>query len=370
MLRTLLVLAALHLAAPALAQAPVKIGLSAPLTGPDAAFGQGLRLGAEQAVADLNRAAGRARFALVTADDGGEARRGVAVARRFASEGVRLVVGPLQSSVVAAVTPVYEEAGIVLVAPAASYPPLTGRGAWNLFRLMPGDAQQAAAAAAWLADHVPEGIALVHDRSTFGRGLADGVARDLRARNLREVAFESLPQGSRDAAGLAGRLRAAGARAVYFGGSAPEAAVLARALREAGLPVPMVASDGILDPAFAALAGPAGDGTLMTLVPERSLPEARGRAAPRTPEADLVAAPAYAAVEVLAQALARLPAQGGTRPPDGRRVAEALHAGRFRTAVGEVAFDGTGDPRPGAVALRVWRTTPDGRLDYAGNERP
>ncbi|GJD56724.1 branched-chain amino acid ABC transporter substrate-binding protein [Methylobacterium dankookense] len=354
--------------APAAAQAPapVKIGLSAPLTGPDAPFGQGLRLGAEQAVADLNRAGGR-RLVLVVADDAGDTKQALGVARRFAAEGVRLVVGPLQSSLVAATAPAYEEAGTVVIAPAATYPPLTARGLWNLFRLSPGDAQQAQTAGAWLAARFPEGVALVHDRSTFGRGLAEEVSRTLRARGLREAAFESLPRGSRDAADVAGRLKAAGARAVYFGGLAPEAALLARALREAGLTGPMVASDGILDPAFPATAGPAGEGTVMTLVPERRPPDPRGKAAPRTPEADLVAGVGYAAVEVLAQALA---AQGNARVPDGRKLAEAVRAGSFRTAIGPVAFDAAGDPRPGAVALRVWKRMPDGRLDFAGNDAP
>ena len=366
MLRPLLLLAVLLLTGPAVAQTPVKVGLSAPLTGPDAAFGQGLRLGAEQAVADLNRAGGR-RLALVVADDAGDPKQALAVARRFAAEGVRLVVGPLQSSLVAVTTPVYAEAGAVVIAPAASYPALTARGAWNLFRLTPGDAQQAQAAGAWLAARFPEGVALVHDRSTFGRGLADEVARTLRARGQREAAFESLPRGNREAADLAARLKAAGTRAVYFGGLAPEAAVLARALREAGLGGPLVASDGILDPAFPAAAGPAGEGTVMTLVPERRLPEPRGKAASRTPEADLVAGPAYAAVELLAQALAP---QGTGRVPDGRKVAEALRAGSFRTAIGPVAFEASGDPRPGGIALRVWKRSSDGRLDFAGNDAP
>ena len=73
--RLALVLAGALFTVPAAAQAPVRIGFSAPLTGPDAAFGQGLRQGAEQAVADLNRAGGgRARFALVPADDAGDAK--------------------------------------------------------------------------------------------------------------------------------------------------------------------------------------------------------------------------------------------------------------------------------------------------------
>jgi branched-chain amino acid transport system substrate-binding protein len=89
MLRSLaLTLAGLLAVAPAAAQNAVRIGLSAPLTGPDAVFGQGLRQGAEQAVADLNRAAGgRPRWVLVPADDAGDPKQAAAVARKFSPTG-------------------------------------------------------------------------------------------------------------------------------------------------------------------------------------------------------------------------------------------------------------------------------------------
>ncbi|MEA1834113.1 branched-chain amino acid ABC transporter substrate-binding protein [Methylobacterium durans] len=359
-------LALLVASAPALAQAPVKIGLSLPLTGPDAAYGQGLRLGAEQAVADLNRSGGR-KLALVVADDAGDPKQGAALARKFAAEGVSLVVGPFASSVAALAQPAYEEAGIVLVTPGATWTPLTGRGAWNLFRLAPSDAQQAAFAGAYLADRYgARRIGLVHDRTTFGRGLADEVARTLKARGRREVLFESLPRGSKDAADLAERLKRAAVEAVYFGGLAPEAALLIKAMREAGLDAPLVGSDGLLDKDFAQAAGPGAEGTVMTMEPEpRRLPEVRGTKAPppRTPEAEAVAARAYAAVELLAQGIVR------ARSTQGQKVAAALRQeAPIRTIVGDLAFDAQGDTRYPDLVLRTWRRTPDGRIDYLGPE--
>ncbi|MBN4093304.1 MULTISPECIES: branched-chain amino acid ABC transporter substrate-binding protein [Methylobacterium] len=374
MIRRLLPFLALLLAAaPAVAQAPVRIGLSAPLTGPDSAFGQGLRQGAEQAVADLNRAAGgRSRWVLVPADDGGEARQAVAVAKKFAADGVRLVVGPLESGAVAAAAPVYEEAGAVMVAPGASYGPLTGRGLWNLFRLGPSDAQQGRAAGAYLAKaFAGRRVGILSDRSTFGRGLADAVAARLKEAGTPEVLFDGFPRGTRDLADLVARLKAARPDAVYFGGLAPEAATLLRAMREAGLGATLVASDGILDPAFAAVDGD-GEGTVMTLVPDPPrLPEIRGaRPVPRSPEAESVAANAYAAVELLAQATERTRAADPRtgRIADGHKVAEAVRTGPSRTLLGSVAFDARGDRAGAPIALRIWRRTPDGRLDYAGND--
>ncbi|MDP4005010.1 branched-chain amino acid ABC transporter substrate-binding protein [Methylobacterium sp. NEAU K] len=362
-------------AAPAAAQAPVRIGLSAPLSGPDAAFGQGLQQGAEQAVADLNRAGGvRTKFVLVPADDAGDARQAVAVARKFAADGVRLVVGPFESVAVSAAAPAYEESGTVLVTPGATYPPLTARGHWNLFRLCPSDAQQGVAAGAYLAKvFAGRRVGILNDRSTFGRGLADAVAARLKELGAPDVLFDSFPRGTQDLSDLVGRLKAARVEAVYFGGLAPEAASLVRAMREAGLGATLVASDGILDPAFAAAAGAAGEGTVMTLAPDLPrLPDPKGgKPAARSAEAASVSAAGYAAVELLAQAVehahAADPKTG--RIADARKVAESLRGAEpLRTVLGPMGFDARGDRSADAVTLRIWRRTPEGRLDYAGND--
>lgn len=362
-------------ATPAAAQAPVRIGLSAPLSGPDAAFGQGLRQGAEQAVADLNRAAGgRPRLVLVPADDAGEAKQAVAVARKLTAEGVRLVVGPFESGAVAAASPVYEDAGAVMMTPGATYAPLTGRGLWNLFRLAPSDVQQGRTAGAYLAKtFAGRRVGILNDRSTFGRALADAVAAQLKEAGAPEVLFDSFPRGTRDLSDLIARLKAARVEAVYFGGLAPEAATLLHAMRQAGLGATLVASDGILDPGFATAAGPVGEGTVMTLAPDPPrLPDPRGgKPVPRSAESESVAAGAYAAVELLAQSVERARAADPKtgRIADGRKVAEVLRSGPpFRTVLGSVGFDARGDRTGGPVVLRVWRRTPDGRLDYAGHE--
>lgn len=369
--RSFLILAlCLGHAIPAVAQPVLRFGLSAPLTGADAAFGQGIRQGAEQAVADLNRIGSR-RFALSVADDGGEPRQAAQVAARFIAEGVAAVIGPFESPAVAAAAPIYDKAGTVFLTTGAAYGPLTARGLWNLFRLGPSDPQQARAAADYLARTFPDRpIAILNDRTSFGRGLAEAVAARWREHGQKEPISTGFDRGSTDLAGLARRLAEAKVAAVYFGGLAPDAVSLVRAMREAKIDAPLVASDGILDPAFAAL-GAAGEGTVMTLPPDvPHLPESRGpKPTPRTPESDAVAAEAYAAVQIIAQALDRSAViDPRTGKADGRRLAQALRAGPFRTIVGTVAFDARGDQTSEPVVLRVWRLQPDGRLDYAGQD--
>jgi branched-chain amino acid transport system substrate-binding protein len=175
---------------------------------------------------------------------------------------------------------------------------------------------------------------------------------------------------------------------VYFGGLAPDAAVLLRGLRDAGVTALLVGSDGLLDPAFPQAAGPAAEGTVMTLpadpprLPEPKAPDAKApdtkgpdtkasdmktAKGPRSPEANAVAAQAYAAVEVLRQGVL------GAGSADSRAVAAYLHQGRtLRTILGDLAYDARGDlkpdPRRPATILQAWKRMPDGRIDFSGND--
>lgn len=362
------VLIALALAGPAGAAEPLKIGLAVPLSGPDAGFGQGARFGAEQAVADINRAGGVAgrRLQLVVQDDAADPKQAAAAARRLAEGGVRFVVGHLTSGAAATASPVYEEAGIVAVTPGATWPPLTRRGAALLFRLAGSDAQQGALGGALLAERFgTKPVAIVHDRTSFGRALADEAARTLRARGGQERLFEGVSRDDRETAALVAKLRALGIEAVYFGGLSAPAAGLIRAMREAGLGATVIGSDGLLDKDFPQAAGPGAEGTLMTLAPAPPrLPEPRGAAkASRGPEAEMFAAQAYAAVEVVRRGIE------GARSVEPARVAAFLHGGTpLRTVLGDLAFDGRGDLAKAPFAVVAWRKLPDGRIDFAGHD--
>jgi branched-chain amino acid transport system substrate-binding protein len=361
-------LALLALMGGAQAAEPLRIGLSLPLSGPDAGFGQGARLGAEQAVSEINRAGGvlGQKIQLVVQDDAGDPKQAVAAARKLAGANVRFVVGHLNSGAAAAASPIYEETGIVSITPGATWAPLTRRGASLLFRLAGSDAQQGLIGGTLLAQRFRDRpVAIVHDKTSFGRSLADEAARALKAGGGRERLFEGVSREDREVAGLVAKLRALGIEAVYFGGLQAPAALLIRAMREAGLNATLIGSDGLLDKDFAQVAGTAAEGTLMTLAPTPPrLPESRGGArTPRTPEADLFAGAAYAAFEVIRQAAE------GARSTDPAKVAAYLHGGATtRTVLGEVAFDARGDLVRPPFAVATWRKLSDGRIDYAGTE--
>ncbi len=170
------------------AQADIRIGLSAPLTGPDAAFGQGLRLGAEQAVADLNRAGGIGgqRLVLVVADDAGDGKQGLAVARGFAAERVRFVIGPSTRASRAPCCRPTRRLGSSRCCRGRASPP-DGQGPAERVPHGPDDAEQGARAGIYLAErHAGQRVGLVHDKSPYGRGLADAAARVLKAKGQPE----------------------------------------------------------------------------------------------------------------------------------------------------------------------------------------
>lgn len=130
------------------ANAQIKLGLGGPFTGSSASFGTQFKNGAEQAIEDINAAGGimGQKVQIVMGDDVSDPKQGVSVANKFASEGVKMVVGHFNSGVSIPASEVYQEAGIVQITPASTNPRFTERGMWNTFRTCGRDDQQGAVA--------------------------------------------------------------------------------------------------------------------------------------------------------------------------------------------------------------------------------
>src|SRR3712207_3120017 len=152
------------------ANAQIKMGAGAPITGPNATFGAQLKNGVEQAVEDINAAGGilGQKIQVVIGDDVSDPKQGVSVANKFAAEGVKFVVGHFNSGVSIPASQVYEEAGIVQVTPASTNPQYTERGMWNTFRTCGRDDQQGLVAGGYLADKFKgKKVAVIHDKTPY-----------------------------------------------------------------------------------------------------------------------------------------------------------------------------------------------------------
>src|SRR4051812_26301540 len=348
------------------AQADIKMAVTGPLTGPNAAFGAQLKNGVEQAVEDINAAGGilGQKIVLSYGDDVSDPKQGVSLANKFSGDGVKYVVGPFNSGVTMPSSEVYQENGILEITPSATNPKITERGMWNIFRTCGRDDQQGEVAGKYiLTKFKGKKIAVVHDKTTYGQGLADETKKAMNKGGLKEVLYEGVNVGEKDYSALVSKIKAAGADLVYWGGLHTEGGLIVRQMRDQGVKAPLMGGDGITSDEFATVGGPGVEGTLMTFAPDpRKRAEAKAivekfRANKFEPEAYTLYS--YAAVEIIKQAAEQ------AKSLDPKKVAEVIKSGKkFKTVIGEMSYDKKGDITRPDYVMYVWKKDSSGKITY------
>jgi branched-chain amino acid transport system substrate-binding protein len=356
------------------AAAQVKLGIGGPITGGSAAFGAQLKNGVEQAVQDINAAGGilGQKIQLLVGDDRADPKEGVSVANKFVGDGVKFVVGHFNSGVTIPASEVYQENGILEITPAATNPKVTERNMWNIFRTCGRDDQQGGVAGAIIADKFKgKRVAVVHDKTTYGQGLAEETRKTMNAKGIKEVLFEGVNVGDKDYSALVSKIKAARADLVYWGGLHDTGGLILRQLRDQGVKATFMGADGITDDEFAVIAGPGAEGTLMTFSPDpRTNPANKEiievfRKKGFEPQAYTLYS--YAAVQIIKQAAE------AAKSLDPKKVAEVMHSGKvFNTVLGDLSFDKKGDVTGYMVAgkkkdryvLYIWKKNADGKITY------
>ena len=326
------------------AGAEILIGMAGPMTGKDAWFGEQMERGAALAVADLNATGGvlGQQVRLITADDFCDPEQAVAAAKKLVSDGVIFVVGHYCSHASIPASEIYEAAGVLMISPASSNPMLTELGRANVFRVIPRDDAVGIVVGNYLADHWPDKkIAILHDNTTLGKGIAEETKKQFNRRGLTEAIYQAYVPGKHDYAAEIAELQAADIAVVFIGGYHPEIGLMARAARDRGYPVQLVAGTSLATEEFGLIAGPAAEGTIFTdLADPRRRAEAapvveRFRASGFEPEGDTLYA--YAAVQVWAQAAEKA---GSLELP---AMIASLREHQFDTVLGAIDFDEKGD---------------------------
>ncbi len=351
------------------AQAQIKLGVAGPITGPNAAFGAQLVNGAEQAVADINAAGGinGQKVELLKGDDVSDPKQGVSVANKFVGDGVKFVVGNFNSSVSIPSSDVYADNGILQITPASTNPQLTDKGKWNVFRTCGRDDQQGEVAGKYLAENAKgKKVAVIHDKTTYGKGLADETKKAMNKLGVKEVLYEGINVGEKDFSALVSKIKASGADFVYWGGLHTEGGLIVRQMRDQGVKAVMMSGDGITSDEFSAIGGPGVEGTLMTFPPNpMKRPEAaevvkKFEAKNFKPEAYTLYT--YAAVQIYKQAIEQ------AKSTDPKKVAEVMHAGKpFKTVIGDIAYDKKGDITRPDYVMYTWKKGADGKITYVQN---
>ena len=348
------------------AHAQVKMAIAAPITGPNAAFGAQLSQGVQQAAEDINKAGGilGQKIEVEVGDDVSDPKQGVSVANKLVGDGVKFVVGHFNSGVTMPASDVYAENGILFITPAATNPKITDRKLWDAFRTCGRDDQQGMVWAELARDKLKgKKIAVIHDKTTYGKGLADAARDNMHKFGVNEVLYEGVNTGEKDYSAIVSKIKDAGADYVMWGGLHTEGGLILRQMRDQGMNTVMISGDGITDTEFAAIGGPGVEGTLMTFGPEpRNNPNAKEAVASfkaKGFEPQGYTLYSYAAVQIIKQAAEK------ANSLDPKKVAEVMHSGiPFHTVIGDISYDKKGDRTTVDYVWYVWKKGADGKIGF------
>jgi len=346
--------ASLALSAAAPAQ-DITIAVAGPLTGSEAVSGRQMTDGAGLAVADINAAGGvlGRRLRYTVNDDACDPKQARSVAEKLAGAKISFVVGHFCSASSIAASEVYADANVLQITPASTATKFTDGKLWNVARVCGRDDQQGSAAAAYIMKaFAGKNVAILHDKNTYGKGLADETRKALNAAGFREKMFESFNRGEIDFSAIVSRLKRENIDLVYVGGYPQDAGLILRQMREQGLKSVLMAGDALYDRAFASITGKDAEGALFTFGPDpRSNPAAKAvvdRFKARNVDPEGYTLHTYAAIQVWAQAVAKV---GST---DSKKVMEAIKAGEWDTVIGKLSFDAKGDIKQTGYVLWKW----------------
>jgi branched-chain amino acid transport system substrate-binding protein len=334
----------------------VTVAVNGPMTGSEAVFGGQLKNGAELAVADINAAGGvlGKKLKLEVGDDQCDPKQARSIAEKTAAAKIPFVAGHYCSSSSIPASEAYAEGNVLQITPASTNPLFTERGLWNVFRVCGRDDQQGAVAGAYLAKtYKGKNIAILNDKSTYGKGLADETRKALNKAGVKEKMYESYTKGDKDFNALVSRMKQQNIDVVYIGGYQQEAGLILRQMRDQGMKTVLMAGDALADKEFAAITGTLGEGSLMTFGPD---PRKRATAK------DIVAKfkskgidpegytlYTYAAFQIWKQAVEK----AGTFDP--KKVAETIRAGKWNTVLGPISYDKKGDITALDYVIYKWK---------------
>lgn len=352
----ILALAATAMVGTAFAADTIKIGIPQPMTGPATQYGDQIQAGALTAIDAINAAGGikGAKLEPLLIDDGCEPKQAVPAANRVVNAGAKFAVAHACSGTTVPAVNVYEQEGIVAITPGATSPLVTDTIKPHFFfRTIGRDDQQGPFAANYIITHLkPKSVAILHDKQTYGSGVATQVKDSLEKGGANVALFEGINVGDSDYSAVITKLKALNPDLIYFGGYHAELGLLLRQAREQGLKTQFMGPEGVANKDLVSIAGPAVSGLLVTLpadftkLPGNESVLENFKKFKRSPDGAFTF-PAYAAVQILADSISAVGA-------DPQKVADYMHSHAFNTAIGKVEYDAKGDLKHFEFAVFKW----------------
>ncbi len=334
----------------------ITIGIAGPMTGQYATFGQQFKNGATLAVANINAAGGvlGKKLKMDIEDDACDPKQARSVAEKLVGRNVPVVIGHYCSGSSIPASDVYADGGVLQITPASTNPTFTERKMWNVFRVCGRDDQQGRVAGNYILQHYKgKNVAIVHDKQTYSQGLANEVKKTLNEGGMKEKMMEAYGKDDKDFNALVSRMKANRIDVVYVGGYHTSAGLMLRQMRAQGMTAQMISGDAIATTQFWSITGDAGTGMMFTFGPDpRRRPDAakvvqQFKAKGIDPEGYTLYT--YAAIQVWAEAAAK------AKTTDPKKVAAAIHGGKWDTVLGPIGYDKKGDIDHLDYVFYIWR---------------
>ncbi|HUF93226.1 MAG TPA: branched-chain amino acid ABC transporter substrate-binding protein [Candidatus Limnocylindria bacterium] len=330
----------------------IKIATQSPLSGGQAALGEGIKLGAQLAIEKFKGNLEKAGFKveLVPYDDQAKPDVGVANARNIiADKDIMAVVGHLNSGVAIPASEVYREVNVAMVSPANTNPTITDRGYPNIYRVCGRDDVQGVVGSEFAhATLKAKSVYIIHDKTAYGQGVAEFFKADAEKKGIKIAGFEGTEEKS-NFDPIITPIRARNPDLIYFGGIYEQAGPFFKQAREKGVKSKFMGPDGMDSSDLTKIAGKAVVGMNYTSVagPVSVYPQAKQFADEykkkfgKNPEP--FAAQAYDSAAIVIKALEAV-TKGG-KAPTRDAVTAAIRDVRHTGITGAVEFDGKGDPK-------------------------
>jgi branched-chain amino acid transport system substrate-binding protein len=351
----LLVALVAALPATALAQkGKIKIAVQAPLSGEQAALGEHIKLGAQLAVEEASKAFKDLGYdlVLVPQDDQAKPEVGVANARNMVADPeVLVIVGHFNSGVALPASEVYKDAMLVMISPANTATEITDRGYPNVNRVCGRDDVQGPVGARFAAQELKaKSVYIIHDKTTYGQGVADSFRSEAKKLSMNVMAFE----GTEERANFSPMiipLKARNPALVYFGGIYHQGGLLLKQMREKGVKAIFMGPDGVDSEEMVKIAGAAAVGSYYTSVapPRDATPETAAFAKKYKQrfgkDIEAFGLYGYDATLVGIKAMEQwLKANPGKKPSRADVSTAVRKIKNFKGVTGSIEFDNKGDP--------------------------
>ncbi len=335
----------------------VKIGASAPLTGPQAHIGKDNENGTRMAIEDANVknitiGGKKVRFELLSEDDQTDPKTATIVAQKLVDAKVNGIIGHLNSGTTIPASRIYSDNGIPQISPSATAVAYTAQGFKSAFRVMTNDGQQGKVLGEFAAKNLgAKKIAVIDDRTAYGQGLADEFVKSAQANGAQIVTHEYTTDKAVDFTAVLTSIKGKKPDLVFFGGMDPQGAPMLKQLRALALDAKFMMGDGGSTAKFIENAGAASDGAYASLpgVPLVQMPGGKDfsqRYEARFKQPIQLYAPyCYDAVNVMIAAMQKA---GSAEPA---KYLPELAKVEYDGVTAKITFDEKGDLKGGAVTL-------------------